>query len=289
MDFIAVFISTLQISKITECAVYKIADNEFSGETLVLFHDHEGAVIAEKIGKIFSQPVIMYSTDITFNYEEKADMVPARNIIWIPKIKDFDKQIKNVRHNMWWKSSSKLLIIINEKLKLEELFLELWRKSRSSNVVVMNEDLELYSWIPYEKSTCNEQITPMFLSKCGEVKQPLFVNRIPDDFNNCSFNVTTKQVWPFVGPVSETTPPRDGLEIEIINAISQKLKIHLRYVLIPDDVSFYPNYDGDVLTGAAEKLDNYETDIAFGSMFQTSQHSAYAETLKIPHSIPHNH
>lgn len=285
---------TLYSVEVAPCIIGVAAD-EFDGSTLILYTegDVEGAETGGQVARYLSDAqmkVLIFTTLATLTYTEHPFVVPVQNIIWIFDPDNFLEQLSNVRTNMLWKSTSKFILIPrNNQLPIEETFALLWHHARVANVIMLSSDRILYTWFPYQKNKCNQNITAVQVGICtdGELNHSneLFPLKFGSNLNNCSVYAITSIVYPYVGVDPSTGQVKDGIEVSIVNTFIEKYGGKLEYLRLPAGEPFY-TYDDSQSSkqGASRLLSSYQADFAFGSMFQSSQHSTYGDVLQLPHS-----
>jgi len=179
-----------------------------------------------------------------------------------------------------WNPHGKFLVVL-DRISEVQIVLEKMRQWHVLNVVALvpassaRDTFELYTWFPYQPPSgeCGKLRETVLVNKCtaqeGHVLRnvSLFPPKIPRDFAGCPITVSTLPSEPHVmisidreerQPDANVTYA-DGLDIRILNFVTQRLNASARFLPPPDgDWSIlYENFTlggitGDLLYGRAD-------------------------------------
>jgi len=267
---------------------------EVTGRNILVLHQNEeglGRITAGQIRQQLPTGKLAYSMDTNakIHYSKHPFLNAAHLVIWVIDTENLLESIKNVRENMLWSPKSPMLIILlTDSITEEQLFSMLWKEARVSKVVVLSKGLKFYTWKPFKQNECNVDITKLETAECighhiNKTRPFIFPSEI-ESFNNCPIYYVASLVYPYVGSDSVSGHYTHGLEISIVHTLTEKYGGFLEHVDLEKDEAFYMYESFEPWTGAARLLSTYQVDLSFGSMFQSSQHSGYADMLELPHS-----
>jgi hypothetical protein len=178
-------------------------------------------------------------------------------------------QLEELQSLVSWNPRAKFFVVITDSFTRPADLLALkicetmWNMNRIVNVVVLvpNPDyllfhrevhiLNLYTWFPYEASTCAKPTEVSLLGQClpddnGQVcnSGPLFPNKIPKNLQGCPIRVSTSDLTPYVFSTG-THMDSDG------NTVYSYRGLEMEYLLLVADatnltVVFLPPAEGDV-------------------------------------------
>lgn len=172
-------------------------------------------------------------------------------------------QLENLRSVATWSPRARFIVVVaaNDTRPTQLLALmicqTLWSINRIANVVVLapNSDvllhhaevhiLDLYTWFPYERSTCTEPTRVVRIDQClpdnngqSSSRKSLFPNKIPNNFQGCPIRVSVSELIPYVFSTlnymdsdGNVVYNYRGLEIEYLLLLTEA--INLTIVFLP--------------------------------------------------------
>ncbi|GFG29016.1 hypothetical protein Cfor_02573 [Coptotermes formosanus] len=186
-------------------------------------------------------------------------------------------QLENLKSAVSWNPRARFFVVLteNDTRPTQRLALmicqTMWAINRIVNVVILAPDsdvllphgeipiLDLYTWFPYETSSCVEPTQIVRIGQClpdtnGQLSTSkfLFPNKIPNNLRGCPIRVSTSELTPYVISTNvyedadgNTVYSYRGLEMEYLLLVAEATNLTL---------AFLPPLEGDIQAAHSQQM-----------------------------------
>lgn len=223
---------------------------------------------ALKPNRIYENSVTILSNTSFLNTYSKYDAY----IMYIRNFEEFNLIMDTLTRAFNWNPRAKFIVLLKENEEINQFFLLSWERY-VTNINVIANNGKIYTYFPFADKTCGENITYELVSTCLSETVNMFPPKIPLNMNGCNLRIMAFPMIPYVIDIdsSRNEPNLAGLEITILNALSEKMNFTQIYVPCP-----YKSWGFKDSTGKYQmmfkSLFNNETDIITGMTFGNASH-----------------
>lgn len=208
-------------------------------------------------------------------------------IVQIRRLEEFNVDLKNLQTYKSWNPHAKFVVVsatvFENVTDTVAKIVEHLSEAKVINGIIMFPNpenpliLNIFSWYPYGNNSCGKNFDKSEkIDSCAfgtfQTNTPWFGNEIPKQLNNCTVRIRTVPWPPFVMEPSyhlqgtDLYEFEDGLEIQLFNAISERMNIGVIYSMSEKKYNWGTVLDNGTSTGLFLALEEGRADIVMSSL-----------------------
>ncbi|EEB19419.1 conserved hypothetical protein [Pediculus humanus corporis] len=206
----------------------------------------------------------------------------------------FNEEINKINNNPLWNPTGKNIIMINllkfnvnEEELSRKIIDKLWKLTKSTNnlIGIMNKrnQVNFYTWFPYKQPDCLKVNIIQHLDTYENDKfkygdKNLFPEKLSSgNLNGCEIIAATDACIPYVFPRDEPDFRKKGIEMLLINTLSEKLNFKLNIMSFTDTGKTIIN---GTPVGIFEDLLEQKVDVAFSCLLLNQERYLLTQALQ---------
>lgn len=218
-------------------------------------------------------------------------------VVVISTLKELSEMLNRFKVIDYWNSRAKFTIVVPESLNsnrsyfIENTFEYLWSENIYNAILLIPEEInrksiiDAYASFPFTKTSCTYTVRKINACISGRFvnSTKLFPKKIPANLNSCPIRVRPVIGLPYVSAPKINLEFKNGIDIDIIDAIAQIANFSIVYSL--SNVS----YDWGLInnrtdgTGLMWSLLKGEVDIGMNGLMATNERFKYLDISRFYH------